>query len=71
MAYGLIPLFSPNRFVDESRALVDALRAELKEILEVQRSAALERKARVTSVPSLGKFRVVLLPGCQGVRGGR
>ena len=46
-ADALIPSYALCSFVDESRALVSALSAELKEIIAVQRNAALERKARV------------------------
>ena len=43
----MIPSYAPCRFVDESRALVSVLSAELKDVVAVQRNAALERKARV------------------------
>ena len=46
-ADALIPSYALCRFVDESRALVSVLSAELKEVVAVQRNAALERKARV------------------------
>ena len=46
-ADALIPSYARCSFVDESRALVSALSAELKEVIAVQRNAALGRKVRV------------------------
>ena len=57
-ADALIPSYVVYRFVDESRAIVSALSAEMKEVIAAQRNAALERKARVVFLP-LGKDNFV------------
>ena len=53
-----MPSYVVYRFVDESRAIVSALSAEVKEVIAAQRNAALERKARVVFLP-LGKDNFV------------
>ena len=44
-------VYAVCRFVDESRAIVSALSAEVTEMITAQRNAALERKARVILLP--------------------
>ena len=46
-------VYAVCRFVDESRAIVSALSAEVTEMITAQRNAALERKARVILLPLL------------------